>query len=48
MLSPTTDPVTSPAKQCACGHPIATHDVISARFCAATAAHNLSRACICK
>ncbi len=50
MLSPTTapDPVTAPANQCACGHALAAHDVIAARFCAATTAHNLARACICK
>jgi hypothetical protein len=36
------------AKQCDCGHALAGHDVIAARFCAATSARNLARACICK
>ncbi len=48
MLSPPTAPVTVLVKQCACGHPHAAHDVIAARYCAATITHHLSRACICK
>jgi hypothetical protein len=31
----------------ACPHPMATHDVVDARFCRATAARGLSRGCTC-
>ena len=31
----------------ACEHPMSAHDVISARFCAATLAGTLSRRCVC-
>lgn len=30
-----------------CGHPVSAHDVISARYCAATASGALTRACVC-
>lgn len=30
-----------------CGHTLSAHDVISARYCAATAAGALTRACVC-
>lgn len=31
----------------ACPHPLATHDVVDARFCRATTARGLSRGCTC-
>jgi hypothetical protein len=31
-----------------CRHPLADHDALSARFCAATAASGLARGCICR
>jgi hypothetical protein len=48
MLSPHPVAVTAPPRLCACGHVSITHDVIAARYCAATTAHALSRGCICK
>jgi hypothetical protein len=32
----------------ACGHPVASHDRISGRYCDATIAHAATRRCICK
>jgi hypothetical protein len=35
-------------KRCgACGHPLAGHDGISARYCAATIANRSTRGCVC-
>jgi hypothetical protein len=31
----------------ACSHPMSDHDVISARFCAATIGGSLTRGCVC-
>lgn len=31
----------------ACQHPLAGHDVISARYCAATIANGATRGCVC-
>jgi hypothetical protein len=31
-----------------CQHPLADHDALSVRFCAATAASGLARGCICR
>jgi hypothetical protein len=31
-----------------CNHPVALHDVIGLRFCAATLAGSLSRGCVCR
>jgi hypothetical protein len=33
---------------CGCGHAVAAHDEIAARFCGATAMHSLDRKCICR
>jgi hypothetical protein len=38
---------TSPTCE-SCSHPVATHDLIAVRYCRATAASALIRACICK
>lgn len=46
-LPPPATPATSAADQCGCGHLDSAHDVIAARFCAATQAGALSRGCIC-
>jgi hypothetical protein len=35
------------ARQCGCGHLDKAHDVIAARYCAATQAGALTRGCIC-
>jgi len=32
---------------CECGHPRAHHDVVAARYCAATTAGSMARGCIC-
>jgi hypothetical protein len=32
---------------CSCGHVLAGHDPVSARFCEATNARQLTRSCIC-
>ena len=40
-------PTTTASDQCGCGHLDQAHDVIAARFCAATIAAALTRACIC-
>ncbi|MGH3377243.1 MAG: RGCVC family protein [Actinoallomurus sp.] len=32
---------------CACGHPVADHDPVAARYCRATAAGSLLRGCVC-
>ena len=37
----------TPADCPACPHPLATHDVVDARFCRATTARALSRGCTC-
>lgn len=38
----------TPAQMCdVCSHPMSDHDVISARFCAATVAGALTRGCVC-
>jgi hypothetical protein len=40
---------TEEGERCAtCRHPRADHDALSVRFCAATAASGLARACICR
>jgi hypothetical protein len=36
-----------PLALCCCGHEAAAHDAVAARYCAATAASTLDRACIC-
>jgi hypothetical protein len=36
------------ATRCPCGHEMSAHDAIAARFCAATIAGDLQRACVCK
>lgn len=41
-----TKQATDPA-MCPCGHPNAGHDHIAARFCQATIAGDLQRACVC-
>jgi len=33
---------------CPCGHLLAGHDRIAARYCSATAASGLDRACVCR
>lgn len=44
----TTDQTDNADDACvACTHPWSKHDVISARFCTATAAGALSRGCVC-
>jgi hypothetical protein len=40
-------PSKSATDQCGCGHLDSAHDVIAARFCAATQAGALTRGCIC-
>lgn len=35
------------ALACGCGHPLADHDAIAARYCLATANGQLDRGCIC-
>jgi hypothetical protein len=37
----------SSADTCGCGHPNANHDVVAARYCAATIAGSMARGCIC-
>jgi hypothetical protein len=32
----------------ACAHPMSAHDVIAARFCAATTARESARGCVCR
>ena len=46
-IAPPATPATTAADQCRCGHLDNAHDVIAARFCAATQAGALSRGCIC-
>ncbi|MGQ0842707.1 MAG: RGCVC family protein [Sporichthyaceae bacterium] len=36
-----------PEAPCVCGHPLGTHDAVSTRHCAATAAAGLERTCAC-
>ena len=44
-----TDPDEAATPGCrACAHPEKTHDVIAARFCAATTARGLPRGCACR
>lgn len=31
-----------------CAHPVELHDPVALRFCAATSAHALTRACLCR
>ncbi len=40
--------VAAAAAICRCGHPSLGHDRIAARYCAATAASGLDRACVCR
>lgn len=35
------------AEDCRCGHSLASHDEIAARYCQATATHEHARGCIC-
>jgi hypothetical protein len=43
------DPNYADAAKCpACVHPVAAHDVIATRFCAATTARTLARGCACQ
>lgn len=46
-LPPTEGSADSSEDTCACGHPLAHHDVIAARYCAATIAGSMDRGCIC-
>jgi hypothetical protein len=46
-LPPPAPPANSATDSCGCGHLDSAHDVIAARFCAATQAGALSRGCIC-
>ncbi len=39
--------VTVPGLSCACGHPQEEHDLLATRYCAATEAGELTRACAC-
>jgi hypothetical protein len=48
MSIPTSTPASVLAKQCACGHNVASHDEIASRYCAATTSGRLVRGCICK
>ena len=44
----TPDATPDAEKRCgACGHPLAAHDGISARYCAATIANRSARGCVC-
>lgn len=46
--APTTPPLPDAnALACRCGHPLADHDAIAARYCLATANGQLDRGCIC-
>ena len=38
---------TQPVTLCACGHPVADHDSVAARYCRATASGSLRRDCVC-
>jgi hypothetical protein len=51
-MTATSVPPVTPAKtavsHCSCGHDDDAHDMIAARFCAATRAETLTRGCICQ